>query len=490
MSLRVLCVALLLGLLPYDAVEAGETRIEFEDRGLQKLGIKPAGRRTRNLTFEHTARRDVSGTPDLMAVETITVVGGVIFVEQARPQLPEFACPAVAIDPDEESGRRLSVEVGGQPATGTVYDWELEPLVGFVRSGSDALFTYMGVHGEYHRSFAGNLAGMNLFLLDTFRSLRTPERAHLAVKTPVPGYTVGPESVRIDRDSARKLTRWMRQNHLMFTDLDVDFVFRPEDGDLVIDGDPYWISLDSGRGRARSNHRPLRRSRRDAGGKPGGVRQRLPPGQIRGVVPLSQGGLPRTLASARAECREAEAGARSLYDSDAADAIRGALSRRGTDPAFRGSRPAPVMTENLGAACFAGLGPLVQRSLERLGAEDVTGFRVRNHDYVSFRLDRSKIRSLRSVRMVEDLFAEVSRVPGIARSSDIAKLSRRLDRPASLSSIALKNELFPDNKPRRGGSPTYFCFVRQNTDHRVHRKQVSREIVSRIARMFPPLADE
>ena len=247
MSLRVLCGALLLGPLPYDAVEAGETRIEFEDRGLQKMGIKPAGRRTRNLTFEHTARRDVSGTPDLMAVETITVVGGVIFVEQARPQLPEFACPAVAIDPDEESGRRLSVEVGGQPATGTVYDWELEPLVGFVRSGSDALFTYMGVHGEYHRSFAGNLAGMNLFLLDTFRSLRTPERAHLAVKTPVPGYTVGPESVRIDRDSARKLKRWMRQNHLMFTDLDVDFVFRPEDGDLVIDGDPYWISLDSGR---------------------------------------------------------------------------------------------------------------------------------------------------------------------------------------------------------------------------------------------------
>ena len=143
------------------------------------------------------------------------------------------------------------------------------------------------------------------------------------------------------------------------------------------------------------------------------------------------------------------------------------------------------MTENLGAACFAGLGPLVQRALERLGAEDVTGFRVRNHDYVSFRLDRSRIRSLRSVRMVEDLFAEVSRVPGIAGSSDIAKLSRRLDRPASLASIALKNELFPDNKPRRGGSPTYFCFVRQNTDHRVHRKQVSREIASRIARMFP-----
>ena len=143
------------------------------------------------------------------------------------------------------------------------------------------------------------------------------------------------------------------------------------------------------------------------------------------------------------------------------------------------------MMERLGAACFAGLGPLVQRTLKRLGAADVAGFRIRNYDYVSFRLERSKMPSIRSVRMVEDLFAEVSRTPGIARSSDIAKLSRRLDRPALLASIALKNELFPDKRPRRGGSPTYFCFVRQDRDHRVHRKQVSREVGSRIARMFP-----
>ena len=128
---------------------------------------------------------------------------------------------------------------------------------------------------------------------------------------------------------------------------------------------------------------------------------------------------------------------------------------------------------------------MVQRALERLGAEAVTGFRIRNYDYVSFRLERSKIRSIRSVRMVEDVFVEVSRIPDISGSSDIGKLSRRLDRPALLASIALKNELFPDEKPRRRGLPTYTCFVRQNTDHRVHRKQVSREVALRIARMFP-----
>ena len=238
--------------LSVDAADAGETQIVFEERGLEKLGITPARGRTRNLTFQHTARRDVTGTPDLMAVETITVVGGVIFVEAARPDLPEYACPAVGVDTAADSGRRLTADFPGERVAGTIYDWELEPLVEFVGSGSDALFTYMGVHGEYHKSFAGNLAGFNLFLLDTFRSLRDRERAHLAVKTAVPGYTVGPDTERIDKEASRALARWMRRSHLMFTDLDVDFVFRPENGELVVDGDPYWIALDSeGRGPGR-----------------------------------------------------------------------------------------------------------------------------------------------------------------------------------------------------------------------------------------------
>ncbi|MXY55840.1 MAG: hypothetical protein F4Y41_05490 [Gammaproteobacteria bacterium] len=252
MSLRLITAVFLLGIVPFEFASGGETQIVFEKRGLEKLGIRPAGNRTRNLTFDHTARRDVSGTPDLMAVETITVVGGVIFVEQARPQLPKYACPGFTVDPDGESGRRLVVDLPGQRVAGTLYDWELEPLIGFVRSGSDALFTYMGVHGEYHRSFAGNLAGFNLFLIDTFRSVRRPEQAHRVVETPVAGYTLGEASDRVDKEATRKLKRWMRRSHLMFTDVDVDFVFRPQGGDLLVEGDPYWISVDSkGRGPGR-----------------------------------------------------------------------------------------------------------------------------------------------------------------------------------------------------------------------------------------------
>ena len=143
------------------------------------------------------------------------------------------------------------------------------------------------------------------------------------------------------------------------------------------------------------------------------------------------------------------------------------------------------MTASLGATCFAGLGPLVQRALERQGARNLAGFRVRNFDYLSFRLERSKIRSLRSVHLLEDVFLEISQVPHIAKSSDNAKLSRRLDRAALLEAVALKNELFPDKKHRRRGPPTFCCFVRQHKDHRVHRKQVSQAVVLSIARCFP-----
>ena len=220
---------------------AGETRIEFEKNAFRKMGITAVGSKTRGLTFEHTARRDTAGTPDLLSVETMTVVGGVIFVEEAHPAALEYACPTPDVDTAAESGRRLRIHFPEETASADLHDWELVPLAAFVESGSDALFTYMGVHGEYHEAFAGNLAGFNLFLLDTFRSLNKPREAHLMVKTAVPGYTRGVADA--DAKAARRLTRWMANNHLMFTDFDVDFAFGPAAGNLAVTGEPYWMAV-------------------------------------------------------------------------------------------------------------------------------------------------------------------------------------------------------------------------------------------------------
>ena len=234
-------IALALVLCAPMTVDAGETRIEFEKRAFQKMGITPVGRKTRGLTFEHTARRDTSGTPDLLSVETMTVIGGVIFVEVARPEAPEYACPTPEVDVTARSGQRLRLAFGATSVAADLYDWELGPLAAFVDSGSDALFTYMGIHGEYHEAFAGNLAGFNLFLLDTFRSLNKPREAHRMVKTLVPGYTDG--VAEPTAAATRRLTRWMRSSHLMFTDFEVDFAFRPDTGHLAIDGEPYWMAV-------------------------------------------------------------------------------------------------------------------------------------------------------------------------------------------------------------------------------------------------------
>ena len=234
-------IALAVALATPVGVHAGETRVEFEKRAFQKMGITPVGRKTRGLTFEHTARRDTSGTPDLLSVETMTVVGGVIFVEVARPAAPEYTCPTPDIDVAAPTGQRLRIAFGASSVAADLHDWELVPLAAFVDSGSDALFTYMGIHGEYHEAFAGNPAGLNLFLLDTFRSLNKPGDAHRIVKTVVPGYTHG--VAEPSAAATRRLTRWMRRSHLMFTDLEVDFAFRPDADQLAVDGEPYWMAV-------------------------------------------------------------------------------------------------------------------------------------------------------------------------------------------------------------------------------------------------------
>ncbi len=112
----------LLTMLTARGGHGGEAEIVFEKRAFQKMGITPAGRNRRGLTFEHTARRDAAGTPDLLNIETMTVVGGVIFVEQARPEAPEYACPGVVIDLAAASGQRLAAAFADGPVAATLYD--------------------------------------------------------------------------------------------------------------------------------------------------------------------------------------------------------------------------------------------------------------------------------------------------------------------------------------------------------------------------------
>lgn len=147
------------------------------------------------------------------------------------------------------------------------------------------------------------------------------------------------------------------------------------------------------------------------------------------------------------------------------------------------SGPAARATQPLGATCFAGLAPLLARELGRLDATGITSTRLRNHDYLSFRLASRRLHSLRSLRLAEDVFLEVAAAKRIERPSDIQTLSGKLNRQTVLDAISLKNAVFPDGGPRK--RPSYVCFVRQDRDHRVSRRRISQRVETSVAAAFP-----
>ena len=287
------------------------------------MGITPVGRKTRGLTFEHTARRDTAGTPDLLSVETMTVVGGVIFVETARPAAPEYACPTFPTwTPPPVAASACASRSARRRWRPNLYDWELAPLAAFVDSGSDALFTYMGIHGEYHEAFAGNLAGFNLFLLDTFRSLNKPRDAHRMVKTVVPGYTDG--VAEPTAAATRRLTRWMRSSHLMFTDFEVDFAFRPDADRLAIDGEPYWMAV-SGMGASARIDRRFEDSETTLAANPAVFGSGFRLAKHAAFFRYLKSDLPRRVAPAQRATKHQPTGVGPVHDSASTHALRGAL---------------------------------------------------------------------------------------------------------------------------------------------------------------------
>lgn len=139
----------------------------------------------------------------------------------------------------------------------------------------------------------------------------------------------------------------------------------------------------------------------------------------------------------------------------------------------------------LGAVCFAGLSSLLRREMEDLGASFVSAHRIRNYEYVAFELGESDPRNLGSVRLAEDLFVEFGSVQGIHRASDIRSLNSNLGKQRILDAIAYRNVAFRPRSNRKGKRTSYVCFVRQNRDHQVTRKQVARHVETSVSQAFP-----
>ena len=139
----------------------------------------------------------------------------------------------------------------------------------------------------------------------------------------------------------------------------------------------------------------------------------------------------------------------------------------------------------LGAVCFAGLGPLLRTELEGLGTSFISSQKVRTYEYLSFELGRVDPRTLASVRLAEDLFLEFGNVASIRHASDISTLAKLLGKQHILDAISIRNLVFPRDQRKKGKQVSYVCFVKQNHDHQVTRKQVARQIETSVNQVFP-----
>ena len=89
-------------------------------------------------------------------------------------------------------------------------------------------------------------------------------------------------------------------------------------------------------------------------------------------------------------------------------------------------------TITLGVTCFAGLGPMVAASLARIPATNIATSRIRDHDFVSFRMDREALPRLHSLHVIEDVFLQIARIDRVAAGGDVRKLCAGLRRATVL----------------------------------------------------------
>lgn len=228
------------------AAFAEKEYVQFREGFNDLFGISAAGRSAGPQILAFSATKGLPPNAAYLDARAMKAIGGVLFLQVAKPKSAANICPTVRVDINETDGKRLAVRFSSSNEVhGDIFDWEIIPTAEYVASGQDGLFSYMGVEAEYQTAFADNLAGLNLFLVDNARVLRAPfPYAHLFMAAPsVAGY---PQSQPTEANLAAwsTLKAFLTGNQLMFWDRDVDFIFSAQGDRLIISGEPYWVAVE------------------------------------------------------------------------------------------------------------------------------------------------------------------------------------------------------------------------------------------------------
>lgn len=236
---------LLAALLSFPLLSA-ETDIVFrknayQDNGISKMGIVDRSKFSLDVTVEKDNR---TGKYKVLAPSVTSKMGGVLFLEVAEPKSEALECPVVEFDALSTNGSRLKFAFDKEKVSGELYDWEITPIINFVKSGKHGLFSFMGDHAQYHPDLIDNLVGLNLFYLDNFRNFEPQRAASIhsdTISSKILGYTIGTTNGRAI--AANNLINKINLLQLYFTDEGVKYSFDISDNKLVIDGHPYWMRI-------------------------------------------------------------------------------------------------------------------------------------------------------------------------------------------------------------------------------------------------------
>ncbi len=131
---------------------------------------------------------------------------------------------------------------------------------------------------------------------------------------------------------------------------------------------------------------------------------------------------------------------------------------------------------------FAGLGGVALQELVVCSSRQSNVERLPNYDFVRCVLESTDVAKLPALRTVEDVFWLMGAPQRVSTRRDLSKLDTLVSSSVILKGLELRNRLF---RPKKPGRPSFNCFVKQDRDRRVRRKDIARRVNAAIWAAFP-----
>lgn len=137
--------------------------------------------------------------------------------------------------------------------------------------------------------------------------------------------------------------------------------------------------------------------------------------------------------------------------------------------------------EEFAVLTFAGLAGTALKELAAPSERSYSISRLRNYDFIRCTLDPKDAARLPYMRTTEDVFWIIGSRP-LSSRQDLAGLSTLVSHANILKGLERKNRLF---RPKRPRLPSFNCFVKQDHDRVIRRKDIAERVNRAVASVFP-----